>query len=266
MIAQKRAQGNSYDKIFKENMDASFQTIIEHTMGLHVVNSVEMTGDIQHTRERKPDVLRKVTDQHDYTYILHMELQSRNEKDMIYRMVEYRVMLQRKYRVPVKQYVLYTGRDKLSMITSISEEDFTFKYKIVTLHEVDYKKFLQKETPEERVLAILSNFGEDPEDVALTAIAKAVIAVADGRLEVEKFTEQLRLLSQLREPKIKAENMRLLSPDSYTMETDPVYVTGTQNGIIEAKTQTAVKMKQQGADPMFIASVTELSIEQIQTL
>src|SRR4051794_6763000 len=124
MQVERKAQANMYDKILKENMEASLGSIIQHTMGLRVIKSEEIPDDIQHTKERKPDVLKKVTDQNDYTYILHMELQSTNEQDMIYRMVEYRVMLQRRYRLPVKQYVLYIGKDKLTMITSISEEDF----------------------------------------------------------------------------------------------------------------------------------------------
>jgi predicted transposase/invertase (TIGR01784 family) len=262
MLVEKKVQANMYDKILKENMEASLGSIIEHTIGIHVANSEEIPDDIQHTKERKPDVLKKVTDQNNYTYILHMELQSTNEQDMIYRMVEYRVMLQRRYRLPVKQYVLYIGKDKLTMITSISEEDFTFKYKMVSLQDVDYKTFLQKESPEERVLAILSGFGEDSEEVALAAIVKAVKVASDGKHSENKFMEQLRVLAQLRNPKIKNENIMLLSTTTFRIEDDFCYMSGEYHG----KKNTAIKMKKRGIDLKLISEVTELSIEEIQTL
>ena len=255
-------QVNQYDKILKENMEASLGSIIQHTMGLQVTSSEEIPDDIQHTKEKKPDVLKKVTDQHNNTYILHMEMQSTNERDMIYRMVEYRVMLQRKYRLQVKQYVLYTGTDKLRMITSISEEDFTFSYKIVTLQDIDYKIYLQKATPEERVLAILANFGKDNEEKALIAIVEAVKAVVDEELSLGKFMRQLSVLVQLRNPQIKKENIMLLSSTIFSIENDLLYMSGKFNG----KKETAIKMKNKGADPTFISEVTELPLEQIQTL
>jgi hypothetical protein len=255
-------QVNMYDKILKENMERSLGSIIHHTMGLHVINSEEIPDDIQHTKERKPDVLKKVTDQHNNTYILHMELQSTNERDMVYRMVEYRVMLQRKYRLPVKQYVLYLGKDKLTMITSISEEDFTFKYKIVSLQDVDYKTYLQKDTPEERILAVLANFREDSEEEAFLSIVKAVKAVTSGELEEGKYIKQLSVLSKLRNLKIKNEDIMLLSSTTFKIEDNFLYISGEYNG----KKKVAMEMKKRGADVEFIAEVSQLPLEEIQML
>ena len=274
MQVEEKVQANQYDKVLKENMEASLGSIIQHTMGLHIIKSEEIPDDIQHTKEKKPDVLKKVTDQHNNIYILHMELQTKNERDMIYRMAEYCIMLQRKYRLPVTQYVLYTSNDKLTMITSISGEDFSFRYKIVSLQDVDYKIYLQKETPEERVLGILANFGEDSEDKALANIVEAVMAVVDGELSAGKHIKQLNILAQLRNPKIKKENIMLLSTTTFRMEDDFFYISGMHNGktegkiegIIEGKKETAIKMKRKGADLMFISEVTELPIEEIQTL
>jgi predicted transposase/invertase (TIGR01784 family) len=266
MQVEEKVQANQYDKVLKENMEASLGSIIQHTMGLHIIKSEEIPDDIQHTKEKKPDVLKIVTDQHNNTYILHMELQTKNERDMIYRMAEYCIMLQRKYRLPVKQYVLYTSNDKLTMITSISGEDFSFRYKIVSLQDVDYKIYLQKETPEERVLGILANFGEDSEDKALTNIVEAVMAVVDGELSAGKHIKQLNILAQLRNPKIKKENIMLLSTTTFRMEDDFFYISGMHNGKTEEKRETAREMKKRGADLMFISEVTKLPIDEIKTL
>ena len=50
------------------------------------------------------------------------------------------------------------------------------------------------------------------------------------------------------------------------MEDDFFYISGMHNGKTEEKRETAIKMKRRGADLMFISEVTELPIEEIQTL
>ena len=37
-------QGNMYDKIFRENMEAVLPGIITHLLNLHIVDSVELNG------------------------------------------------------------------------------------------------------------------------------------------------------------------------------------------------------------------------------
>jgi len=85
------SQANKYDKIFRENMEAALPGIVEHVLGLHIVSSEELPDDIQHTKERRPDVLKKVTDNTGKIYVLHIEYQAANERDMAYRMAEYRL-------------------------------------------------------------------------------------------------------------------------------------------------------------------------------
>jgi hypothetical protein len=53
-----QAQANQYDKIFRENMEAALPGIIEHLLGLDIVHSEEIPDDIQHTKERKPDLAK----------------------------------------------------------------------------------------------------------------------------------------------------------------------------------------------------------------
>ena len=72
-------------------MEAALPGIVEHVLGLHIVSSEELPDDIQHTKERRPDVLKKVTDNTGKIYVLHIEYQAANERDMAYRMAEYRL-------------------------------------------------------------------------------------------------------------------------------------------------------------------------------
>ena len=96
-------QGSSYDKIIKENLEVTLPVIIKDLLGLQIIVSEELPDDVQHTKERKPDALKKVTDSAGNTYVLHVEFQLEDEKEMVYRMAEYKVMLMRRYRLPVHQ-------------------------------------------------------------------------------------------------------------------------------------------------------------------
>ncbi|GAB2593298.1 hypothetical protein [Spirosoma areae] len=103
---------SQYDKIVKENLEAAIPALLERLLHIHPVDSEELPDDLQHTKERKPDALKRIRDVNGKTFILHLEFQVADDPDMIYRMGEYCVMLARIYRLPVRQYVLFMG-DKL---------------------------------------------------------------------------------------------------------------------------------------------------------
>jgi predicted transposase/invertase (TIGR01784 family) len=109
-VKQQNRQVNQYDKILHENLEAALPGLIRNLLGIHAVHTEELPDDIQHTKERKPDVLKKVTDKNDETFVLHIEFQVKDEPKMVYRMAEYYIMLLRRYELPVRQYVIYIGR------------------------------------------------------------------------------------------------------------------------------------------------------------
>jgi len=88
-MGQSKQQSNQYDKIIKENLELTLPVIVREVLGLNIVSSEELPDDIQHTKERKPDALKRVTDSEGNTYVLHVEFQVKDERDIIYRMVEY---------------------------------------------------------------------------------------------------------------------------------------------------------------------------------
>jgi predicted transposase YdaD len=207
-------------------------------------------------------------------------------------MVEYRVMLQRKYRIPVKQYVLYIGPDNMTMISSIDEENFTFRYKVVSLKEFDYKIFLHSDNPEEKVFAILANLGEDSPEKVVTAIVEDLKTVVDGDNDKRKYINQLKVLVHLLKIKLKEEDMEPVS-SFFTVEDDFVYIWGKEKGIKEGKElgikegkeegikigkeeainvgrqlikETALEMKKRGIALKLISDVTKLPMEEIETL
>src|ERR1700733_8386421 len=127
----KDSQAGQYDKIIKENLEITLPVIIRDVLGLDIAQSEELPDDIQHTKERKPDALKKVIEATGHAYVLQVEFQIEDEKEMIYRMEEYSVMLMRRYRLPVKQYVIFLRDTEPAMPTYIDTEDHKFNYQLI---------------------------------------------------------------------------------------------------------------------------------------
>src|SRR5882757_7494147 len=122
----KNRQVNQYDKILHENLEAALPGLIRNLLNIHAVNTEELPDDIQHTKERKPDVLKKVTDKNGATFVLHAEFQVKDELEMAFRQAEYYIMLPRQYQLRVQQYVIYIGAGNPTMADHIHSESMNF--------------------------------------------------------------------------------------------------------------------------------------------
>jgi hypothetical protein len=94
---------NQYDKIIKENMNEALPDMLSGVLGIQTVSAEDLAERIQHTKERIPDQLKKIRDDSGETFVLHIEWQLKNDTEMIDRMLEYRAMLRRKYRINIRQ-------------------------------------------------------------------------------------------------------------------------------------------------------------------
>ncbi|SFE52165.1 conserved hypothetical protein (putative transposase or invertase) [Chitinophaga sp. CF118] len=272
-------QANKYDRIVKENMESVLPVFMKGVLNLDISESREIPDDLQYTKERKPDVLKRITDRNNRTFICHIEWQSQNDKNMAYRMAEYAVMLYRKYRIPVKQYVIFMGQDAVTMKTTIKHKNLRFWYKIIPLKEIDYKFFLQSEDPEVKVFAILANFGNDDIETALDRILNEIRTASDGSLAEDKHNNQLRVLVQLRNDNVKLKFKHMISTRTFfKVKDDAFYQIGKEDGIVEGKeegkaegeaakqAQTAVRMKELGCDTELISKVLNIPIAEVEQL
>ena len=125
-----RKQANQYDKIFKENIEAVIPSLMQNVLGITAVFLEELPDDIQHTKERKPDVLKRVTDTNGDTFVLQIEFQVVDEPEMVYRMLEYKAMLLRKYKIDVEQFVIYIGKGSPKMTTQFKSKGIDFEYQL----------------------------------------------------------------------------------------------------------------------------------------
>ncbi|GAB3988233.1 hypothetical protein GCM10028807_10440 [Spirosoma daeguense] len=191
-------QSSQYDKIVKENIEAVIPSLMQHILAITAIVSEELPDDIQHTKERKPDVLKKITDDLHNTFVLQIEFQVADEHKMIYRMAEYYVMLERKYELPIRQFVIFLGSSVPEMPTQLDSAYMKFHFPLISFAQLDYQLFLQSPQPEEVVLSILGNFKNQNPERVLKEIIQRVEETTEGDLALKKYFNQLRVLAQLR--------------------------------------------------------------------
>lgn len=178
--------------------EAALPGLIRNLLGIHAVHTEELPDDIQHTKERKPDVLKKVTDKFGDTF------------------------------------------GAPTMTDHIRSEPMNFKYRLIALSAVDYHLLLRSDNPEEKMLAILADFGgSDPERV-IEKIVSQVIATSKGDFSKQRHIRQLRILAQLRN--LAPESLQIM--DSITNyiseENDILYRRGEKKGMEKGK-ETFIK-------------------------
>ena len=228
-------QVNQYDKILLENIEAALPGLIRNLLNIHAMSTEELPDDIQHTKERKPDVLKKVTDKKGETFVLHIEFQVKSEPKMVFRMAEYFIMLLRRYELPVRQYVIYIGAGIPVMTDHIHSEAMNFKYQLIALSAVDYHLLLRSDNPEEKMLAILADFGgEDPKRI-IENIVNQVVNTSVGNFSKLRHIQQLRILAQLRN--LAPDNLEIMDSiaNYISEEKDILYRRGEKKGMEKEK-------------------------------
>jgi hypothetical protein len=229
-MKKKTPQSSQYDKIFKENIEAVISSIMQNMLEITAVSMEELPDDVQHTKERKPDVLKKVTDNKGVTFVLQIEFQVADEPEMVYRMLEYYAMLERKYKIPVKQFVIFLGSGTPKMPIQLESEMLKFKFSLISLSNLDYHFFLKSEKPEEIILGILANFkDEDPEN-ALKQIIHRIEETTEGDFSLSRYFNQLRVLAQLRNLELKLKNAMDSIAKYISEERDVLYLRGLDKG------------------------------------
>lgn len=140
-------------------------------------------------------MLKKITDSQGSTYVLHLEFQVADEPEMVYRMAEYYIMLERKYQLPIKQYVIFLGSKTPQMVTQLDRANLKFDFPLIAFSALDYRIFLHCKRPEEVLLSILANFGGDTMDFVLQQIIRRVDETSATDFTFKKHFNQLRVLA-----------------------------------------------------------------------
>ncbi|MDJ1466481.1 hypothetical protein [Xanthocytophaga flava] len=245
-----KKEGNQYDKIFKENLESVTLALIEKVLHIQVASYEKMPQELQRTLERKPDQLLKITDKQGNTFLLQLEFQLADEDKMVDRMLEYRAILNRKYDLDIRQYVLFLSDQVPQMSTRIEKENLNFSFYLIQLSQINYELFLSSDKGDEIVFAVLGNFGSTTPEEAAGLIVQRLNQTSPNQMERDRHLQQLRVLANLRKLTPFVEIM-IESISQYIKEEDDFLFKkgqqkGKEEGMLEGKAKGILEGKSEG--------------------
>lgn len=259
-----------YDKILKENIEAVFLPLAEKYLKISIESFRKLPGKIQSTIEREPDFIRIVKTKDQQEFILQIEFQTADQKDMIYRMAEYHGLLLKKYKYPVKQFVVYLDRTTPKMRTALREEEIMREFGLINLLALDYEQLLHSQIPEEIILAILGKYDVNVENL-IYAIIQRLKEVSESEIVLQKYVRQLAILSRLRNLEDIVTTKANEMPITYDITKDYLYQEGIKEGEKRGEKRGEKKGEKKGIEAGKKAIIIEmlkdksLSIEKIAT-
>jgi predicted transposase/invertase (TIGR01784 family) len=270
---------NKYDKIFKENIGEYFLSLSKKHLGIDIAESEELKDKLQTTLEREADFLRKVTTPQGTQMIVQLEFQTTDEHGMAERMQLYFAMLRQKYRLPVRQFVIYVGNRSPNMRTTLQADEIFTGFELLDLSQIGYEHWLQSNIPEEILLTVLGNFQDDDALVVLKQIISKLVKLIDHPITLKKYVRQLMILARLRSLTVETEQTLESMGLTYDIEKDAFYKRGVvkgkkegkqegiKEGIQEEKTYMVVGLLKSGKMTLQeIATLARISVAEVQKI
>jgi predicted transposase/invertase (TIGR01784 family) len=239
---------NHYDRIFKENIEPMIPIIAERVFGIEKIEKSEDLKDkLQYTLEKEADYLQKIIhDNPAEDYILHLECQVKDDPKMLSRMFLYRAILFHLFGLPVRQFILYIGKNPSQMNTVLDQERLVYSFQLQNVNQIEYEHFLASNVPEEVILAILADFkGNNPEQI-IRKIVGRLKELSDQSLRLTKYEKQLEILSKLRNLQKQTIQTITTMGWEYELETDIRYLQGVEKGTVQGIEQGIERGIEQG--------------------
>jgi predicted transposase YdaD len=227
---------NIYDKVLKETFKELFDSLSKIILKLDVKLIEVLYPELQITLGREPDFIYKVRDKEGNEFILHIELQSQNDRNMLERMILYYALLWNIYRLPVMQFVIYIGDKRMNMNNSLSHFNVFYMYNLLDMKEIPCDEFLSQDIGEAVVLSVLCDMkGRNREEFIKMMLKRLQEIDKESKLLFEKHVKQVSVLSRLRglEEIFKKEVESM--PVTIDISKDVFYIEGKKEGIREGK-------------------------------
>ncbi len=247
-MSQKRnnRQGNVYDRIFRENAGEIFIPLIEQKLNIQIASFQELQEKFTKTIERETDFLYQVLTIDQKKFLLHIEFQTTDDKEMLARMAEYHGLIYKKHKLPIQHIVIYLGASKPNMQSKLRADEIFWGFDLINIHDLNTTELLRSQIPEVILLALLSNYETERTEAILRLIITKLKAVSKSTNDLHKYLQQLILLSRLR--KLEDTTIKILSimPITYDISTDYLYQQGIQKGEVTGLQKGIQKGLQKG--------------------
>ncbi|MBC7922431.1 MAG: hypothetical protein H7Z75_15230 [Ferruginibacter sp.] len=251
-----------YDKLLKEILREVFPSITEKVLGIQARKIEILPFELQYTTELKTDQLYKITPLSGAPFALHVDLQTKNDKTMAARMLAYCGLIHLLHGLPVQQCVLYTGKGRLSMPDAIAFPGFTYRYQLLDMRQFPYQAFLASDQPQEVLLAIISDFGEESHLLVTQKILRRLRELSSSERELSRRVRQLSRLGTLRNVSTLIIQEALAMAITLDKTKDGLYLLGKE----ERQEEITLNMLKEGLSEEVISRVTGLSPREVNRL
>jgi len=216
------------DTISKEILKSIVKDISKYFLKIEI-NEIEfIQTNTQRIESRDADIVAKVNSD----FILHLEIQNNNHPKMEYRMLRYWLDISQITSLPIRQYLIYIGKDKLSMKNNIIKDRVNYFYNIINIKNIDCDILIKQDTPDALVLAILCDFKKkNPKDVVKYIIDRLIYHTSSDKKEFRKYMIMLEELSTNRDLKEIIKEQAMLREIKW--EDLPSYEIGLEKGVKE---------------------------------
>jgi predicted transposase YdaD len=241
-----------FDTVLKTLFQSSRLLMLESLTGAPIREWINV--ELPKAQMNKLDLVAWLTDDRLY----HLELQSGNDVDMPWRMLEYYLLLWKRYAVAPVQQVIYVGSRPMAMSAEIQHENLTFRYRVIDMRELDSEVLLQSPAIEDNLLAILCRLN-DTRAAVRRILARIAQLPPSQRLNA---MSQLLVLSGLRrlEYVIKEESAQM--PVTIDLMENRVirdfFLQGKQEGKQEGELKGRAEGEQEGARKEALLLLTRL--------
>ena len=189
---------NFYDRILKENAESLFLALAQERLGYKLISYTPLREKLPKTLEREVDFLYKVHTKEHGVFLLHIEFQSTDDKEMLFRMGEYHALIVKKYKLPIRHMVIYLGKGVSSMSEVLASELVFDGFELLDIGQIDSEVFLSSQVPEVIIMGLLSKFDKEETESILKRIISSLAMVSESKAMLSKYLNQLHILSGLR--------------------------------------------------------------------
>lgn len=257
---------NSYDRIFKENIESLQLHLLRKILGINPPKLVPVDAKMQVTQEAEMDNIRRVVhEDSSLDYGLQIEFHVSDE-DLRKRNLLHYALFYHITALPLRQVVIYGGIGSGNQIKKnhLSLTGVELQFEVIMLREIPKELFLYSDVPEEVILAILCDFGEDSPNQVVSLILNNLTRILKRSNRIKKYQKQLLTLSRLRKMELIVKTQVEAMTIHYDIETDGLYLQGVEEGIELEKREfihTLWSLQEFSLDK--IAAMVKSSVEQV---
>ncbi len=230
-----KKEANIFDKILKEQLEFVFLPLIEKELGSKIKSRKILKHKLQSTIEREVDYLFDVTLADKRNFILHIEFQTKPERDLIYRIKEYNAILSRTYKKKIEHMVVYLGMPKFNSPVSLKNSEVFQSFRLLNLSETDQEIFLNSNNPSDLLISILCKIPEEHTDHFFSYLINKAIELLPNPAEINKFASNLLNFTRLRNFNSSTINKIKHMPITYDIDKDILFKLGKEKGREEGR-------------------------------